>query len=84
MTNLVEDLLYLSRLDAIEENYHSNYFDFNKLIISCIERMNGVALKNNIKLFTEIKDEKICIHADEEKLSRAITNIISNCIRYAE
>lgn len=83
MTHLVEDLLYLSRLDTIEENYHFENLDFNEFINGCIERMNGIAIKSNIKLTADNLDEKVEIYADEEKLSRAITNIISNCIRYA-
>lgn len=84
MTHLVEDLLYLSRLDSIEESYHYKNLDFNKFINSCTDRMNGIAIKNNIKVTTNNLSERIEIYADEEKLSRAITNIISNCIRYAE
>ena len=83
MTNLVEDLLYLSRLDAIEENYHLSILDFNELVNNCVERMKGIALKNNIKITSSILNESIIIRGDEEKLSRAINNIISNCIRYA-
>lgn len=84
LTHMIEDLLYLSRLDTIEENYHFNNLDLNDLIKSCIERMNGIAIKNNIKIIDNIADEKIEVYADEEKLSRAITNVISNCIRYAK
>ena len=83
MTHLVEDLLYLSRLDSIEENYRFDNLNFNELINSCVERMNGIAIKNNIKISKNITDEMAELFADEEKLSRAITNIISNCIRYA-
>lgn len=84
MTHLVEDLLYLSRLDTIEENYNFYNLDFNDLVNSCIERMNGIALKGNIKISSSGSDKRIEIFADEEKLSRAITNIISNCVRYAK
>jgi len=84
MTHLVEDLLYLSRLDTIEESYHFSSLNFNEIINSCIERLNGIALKNGISITTSNLNEKIEIYADEEKLSRAITNIISNCIRYAK
>lgn len=83
MTHLVEDLLYLSRLDAIEESYHFDTLDFNDILNSCIERTNGIAVKNNIRLDFNSFNEKILIYADEEKLSRSITNIITNCIRYA-
>ena len=84
MTNLVEDLLYLSRLDAIEESYRFDNLDFDELIKSCVERMSIIASKNNKEIIYSGPNEKIEICADDEKLSRALTNIISNCIRYAE
>ncbi|BCZ48848.1 two-component sensor histidine kinase [Clostridium gelidum] len=83
MTTLVEDLLYLSRLDAIEESYNYINLNFNSLINICIDRMNLIAEKSNINITTNIPKEIIQIHGDDEKLSRAITNILSNCIRYA-
>ena len=83
MTNLVEDLLYLSRLDAIEENYNYSNLIFNDLINKSVDCMNLIAEKNNITITTKLPKEIVEIHGDEEKLSRAITNIISNCIRYA-
>lgn len=84
LTKLVEDLLYLSRLDAIEENYNKESYSFNEFIKSCIDRMNGIALKNNIEIVYNDIEPDIQIQADEEKLSRSLNNIISNCIRYAK
>ncbi len=83
VTHLVEDLLYLSRLDTIEENYYFENLDYNTLINTCVERLNGIAATNNIKIEVTNVNENIQLFFDEEKLSRAITNIISNCIRYA-
>ncbi|NMM62012.1 HAMP domain-containing histidine kinase [Clostridium sp. P21] len=83
LTHLVEDLLYLSRLNTIDDNYHYSNLDFNDLIKSCVRRMNAITIHNNIKIILNRINEKIEINADEEKFSRAITNIISNCIRYA-
>ncbi|MBU3158494.1 HAMP domain-containing histidine kinase [Clostridium frigoris] len=84
MTHLVEDLLYLSRLDAIEEHYHSDELSISKLINSCIERMEVIANKNNIVIASNGLKEGIMVMGDEDKLSRAVANIISNCIRYAK
>ena len=84
MTHLVEDLLYLSRLDAIEENYNYSNLNFNGLINRCVNRMNLIAEKSSITISTNLPKEIVEIHGDEEKLSRAITNILSNCIRYAD
>jgi len=83
MTSLVEDLLYLSRLDAIEENYNYSNLNFNGLINRCVDSMNLISENSNITLTINLPKEVVKIHGDEEKLSRAITNIISNCIRYA-
>lgn len=83
MTHMVEDLLYLSRLDTIEEDYHMEYINLNDVLKTCTERMRGIASKDNILITAELPAEVVEICADEEKLSRAITNIIGNCIRYA-
>ena len=51
LAQLVENLLYLSRLDAIEENYHFYTLDINELLRSCTYRMNGIASKVILQLF---------------------------------
>lgn len=83
MKILIEDLLYLSRLNAIEENYKYSTLNFNEIIVRCIERMNLIVEKNNITISFNLPEEILYINGDEEKLSRAITNIITNCVRYA-
>jgi signal transduction histidine kinase len=84
MTHLIEELLYLSRLDTIEESYRFRNLDFDLFLTDCVARMKGISSSNNIGITSEVPNEKIIIYADEEKLSRGISNIISNCIRYAE
>ncbi len=84
LTHLVENLLYLSRLDAIEESYSFCDLDFNELIHCCADRMRVIAENSNITIKVDALPSAVRISADEEKLSRAITNILSNCIRYAE
>lgn len=83
MTRLVEDVLYLSRLDTIEENYRFDTLNLSSLIDDCVARMNGIAAKNKVVITANSMNEKVELFADEEKLSRAFTNIIGNCIRYA-
>jgi len=83
MTNLVADLLYLSRLDAIEESYKYDILDLGDLLNDCVQRMNIIASKKSIQLIFNNRNRKIEFLADEEKLSRAFINLIDNCIRYA-
>ena len=56
---------------------------FNELLVICIDRINLIAEQNNVTIISKLPAEIIKIYGDEEKLSRAITNVISNCIRYA-
>lgn len=84
LCSLVEDLLYLSRLDTNEEIYRIETLDFTDMVKGVAERMKGLVEKDNINLTLKIPDTEIFLTGDEEKLSRAITNLISNCIRYAK
>lgn len=84
MTSLLEELLYLSKLETIEENYHFETIKINSVISCVADRMSGIALQKNVVISVIEPDEEIVMKGDEEKLSRAITNIVSNCIRYAE
>ncbi len=84
MTNLMEELLYLSRLDAIAESYHLETFCFCQLITRCIDRLSVIAMNNDISITVNHHNLEINLIGDEEKLARALINIISNCIRYAK
>ena len=81
---LVEELLYLSRLDSLEENFNFTMLDIKKIISNCINRFKANAMQKNISINMNVLIDELKISADEEKLSRAITNILSNCIRYAQ
>lgn len=84
LTGIVEDLLYLSKLDAMQETVNLETLSAEELLRDCIERVNGVALKKGIKMNLISSKERITISVDEEKLSRAIINILGNCLRYAK
>lgn len=84
LTSLVEELLYLSRLDALSDSYEPEKIDLSDFLNECISRMQGLALKENVMLIYEKPEQSVCIMADSDKISRAIINILSNCIRYAK
>lgn len=83
LSALVEDLLYLSKLDSMQDTINLETVNVENLIRSCIERVNGIAINSGkvIKLTESNKD--ICLNVDEEKLSRAVINILGNCLRYS-
>jgi len=84
LTGLVGDLLYLSRLEAVEENEPYSRFDLNEWMSDCARRMNGIALQKGVELKVVPASNPFELVADREKLSRALANLIANSIRYAE
>jgi signal transduction histidine kinase len=83
LSNLVDDLLYLSKIDSFQECINIEEIGVEDLLKSSIERVNGIAVKNkkSIKLSVITKDIKL--QGDEEMLTRALINILGNCLRYA-
>lgn len=84
LTELVENLLYLSRLDSIEETYHFEHLDFHELLHFCAARMKAIAQKNGKEISVHLEPTSVILFGDEEKLTRAVTNLLDNSIRYAE
>jgi two-component system sensor histidine kinase CssS len=84
LSNLVEDLLYLSKIEAMQEKLNLEDINLEYMIKSSIERINGVALKDKKTITFSTKDNSTSIIGDEEKLTRAIINILGNCLRYCK
>lgn len=83
LTGLVENLLYLSRLEALEEVYEFTAQDLNVLADQCIRRMQRPAEQAGITLETVFSPDALWVSGDEEKLSCAVSNLLSNGIRHA-
>jgi signal transduction histidine kinase len=82
ITDLVEQLTYLSRIDTVEGEYHFEVIELDEILWSCIDCIKGIGLKNHKKIVYETFSDTLKVHADPEKLSRAIINVLSNCIRH--
>ncbi|WP_027625695.1 HAMP domain-containing sensor histidine kinase [Clostridium lundense] len=84
LSKLVEDLLYLSKIESIKEHLNFEELDIQYVIQNSIEKVSGIALKNKKAInFLPIKNS-IVIKGDQEKLTRAIINILGNCLRYCK
>lgn len=82
LSDLVNDLLYLSKIEAINETINFEEINADHLVRSAIERVNGIALSENKKIIFANKIGTEMLLGDEEKLTRAIINILGNCLRY--
>jgi len=83
LSELVTDLLYISKIDNITMAYTTIKADLLTIIRSCAERQQMVADKMNIKFKFDFSVSSMEYECVEELLSRAVDNLISNAIRYA-
>ena len=87
MTDLVSELLYVSRMDS-ERTEDVAYGAINVggmgLLYECCERVKPIAQKFDKQVVIESRLQDVLVAADEEKLERAILNVLSNAIRYAD
>ena len=83
LSELVQDLLYIAKIDNITTVYQRTKIDFIQMIIECVNRQQVVAEQRNIQFSFDFPKEKLFFMGIEELLSRAIDNLISNGIRYA-
>ena len=84
MACLIDDILYLSRLTSNENLALSlSTFKIDEVIHSAKERIRLLAETNQKQLFV-MPSVQIEVTADYEKLERAILNILSNAVRYAQ
>lgn len=81
MSKLVSRLLLLSRIDQNRQKFNKEKIDLGVIIDIAVESMKNFASKKGIILLTDVSDNLI-VYADESLLLSAITNLISNGIKY--
>ncbi|MGI8419104.1 MAG: PAS domain S-box protein [Candidatus Levyibacteriota bacterium] len=80
LTNLIGDLLDVTKMDTGRVQYNNDYFDFDDLISELVEEMQRTTGKHS--LLQKGKTNKK-IYADRERIGQVLTNLISNAIKYS-
>lgn len=81
MTNIVNDLLTLVKLDQNHKAINVSRFSLNKMLENIVKRLNPLAIKKQIHLEFSC-DGEYEIDGDEMKLTLAISNLVDNGIKY--
>lgn len=79
---LVDDILYLSRVDANRLMLRQQRFDLARSCLEIVETMRGHADKKHISLQTEGLSKEQFILGDVNQIRRVILNLISNAVKY--
>jgi signal transduction histidine kinase len=83
LKRLVEELIYLSKLETMEDIYHPSEISFAELVEDSLARVNSLALQKGIELRLSGKGDCM-VMADRDKMMQAMINLLSNGIRHAK
>lgn len=81
MTGLIEATLYASRLDAGKMKVNYGVCDIKRVIRDICTQQAEISSSYNITVDTDALPDKIV--ADRDVLGQAITNLISNAVKYS-
>ena len=83
MSALVDELLYTSRLDAGTEAVGGELFDLTETLRRCARSVAGAAEEKRLRIELRFQKEELFLPGREEMIGRALTNLLSNAVRYA-
>ncbi|MTI66349.1 MAG: HAMP domain-containing histidine kinase [Firmicutes bacterium] len=83
LNSMVEDILYLSKMEAGFLDLKYNDFYIYELVKDVLEKLNYFAKKKNIDIKLLIDDKNKVINGDESKIYQVFYNLINNAINHS-
>jgi len=84
LSELVADILYISKLDNITTTLTAEKTNLVELIRDSAARQEAVAEKRHVRFSLDFGQDVVTYECISELFSRVIDNLISNAIRYAD
>ena len=82
MTELVEELLDISKIDMGRQRLTLSETDIRELLYDGIRAVEPIAA-GGITIVPDFPEEPVMVSCDDTRLRRAVANILSNGVRYA-
>ena len=83
MTELVEELLDISKIDMGRQQLALSEMDIRELLYDSIRAVEPAAAASGITITPDFPETPVMVSCDDTRLRRAVTNILSNGVRYA-
>ena len=83
MTELVDELLDISKIDMGRQPLALSEMDVRELLYDSIRAVEPTAAAGGITITPDFPETPIMVSCDDTRLRRAVTNILSNGVRYA-
>ena len=83
MTELVEELLDISKIDMGRQQLALSEMDIRELLYDSVRAVEPAAAGGGIAIVPDFPETPVMVSCDDTRLRRAVTNILSNGVRYA-
>lgn len=80
LTDLIGDLLDVTKIEAGRIQFHENNFDFNQMVEETVEELQRTTEKHRI---TKKLQPGVTVYGDRDRLGQVLTNFITNAIKYS-
>ena len=81
LENLVNDIIYASKLESSHIELSKSLENISELIISVVNSLKGFAESRKQKILFDLPEEMFTL-LDKDRIHEVLTNIISNAIKY--
>jgi two-component system phosphate regulon sensor histidine kinase PhoR len=82
LTQMVMELTELSRIEAGTAELKKSPVNLNELVNEAITQLKPLAIRKNVTLASALSDSLPVVDVDAERLSKTVTNIIHNAIKF--
>lgn len=79
---LTRDLRDVSLMEAGSFRLHVRPVDVVALARSTADELSDIAARSNVRIVTKLPDEALVVKGDETRLAQALTNLITNAIKF--
>ena len=83
MTELVDELLDISKIDMGRQPLTLSEMDVRELLYDSIRAVEPAAAGGGIAIVPDFPETPVMVSCDDTRLRRAVTNVLSNGVRYA-
>ncbi|RZJ67854.1 MAG: HAMP domain-containing histidine kinase, partial [Flavobacterium sp.] len=80
LTNLISDLLDVTKINSGRLQFNNAEFDFNEMVEEVIEDVQRTSFKHIIK--KELNFNKT-IYGDRDRICQVVTNLLTNAVKYS-
>jgi len=84
LLQIIDDILNISKAEVGTLSLHETDFDLARMIDQCLRLFRDQAASAGLRLRLEAAPPDIVVHGDERLLRQALTNILSNALKFTQ